>query len=43
MKKVYTPPCLMIHGTLTEITLNGSVENSDTPDGNNNTAYPPRS
>ena len=40
-KKPYTTPKLTVHGDVEKITLNGTVENTDTPSGSNNSAFPP--
>ena len=40
-KKVYSTPRLIVHGDVEKITQQGSVPNADTPQGVNNTAYPP--
>lgn len=37
----YEKPSVTDYGTLTELTAAGGVVNSDVPNGNNNTAYPP--
>jgi hypothetical protein len=40
LKKPYTTPKLIVHGDVEKITLGSNFENSDTPAGTNNTAFP---
>jgi len=39
-KKSYSKPQLIVHGNVEEITLAGNLNNSDTPEGNPDTAFP---
>lgn len=42
-KKTYSKPELTIHGNVEEITLSASSKNTDVPNGNDGTAFPPGS
>jgi hypothetical protein len=41
-KKTYNEPKLATYGDVEEITLQGHMENADTPEGINNTAFSPK-
>jgi hypothetical protein len=41
-KKTWNEPQLKTYGNVEEITQNGSLANSDVPEGVNNTAFSPR-
>jgi hypothetical protein len=41
-KKAYSPPRLIVHGRVEEITLSSNQINSDVPQGTADTAFPVR-
>lgn len=42
-KQAYAMPRLVVYGRVEDITRSSNQVNSDTPAGNNNTAFPPHS